>query len=447
MQTSHEARRHGRLQRGIASVAFTGLLVLAMMLGLAYANRHLLVEQRAVTNQVLAGQGFEAAEAGLAWATARLNDPRAIDEDCEAAAAPSASSFRSRFLRLDDATGHFVPVTRLDGAAELPLEAACLRAADSWRCHCPASGPAWLAPASGLASTPGFVVRFESAGAPGLVRVVSRGCSHPEGSCKANGPGDSDSAQLQVLLGWLPGLRTPPLAALTVRNELRDEGALDLADSSTTTAALAIQAGGAVHAPRVRWHSPSGAPLASALVSDDPALARRPADRWFPAYFGLDAPSWAAQPAVRHVSCNGDCGPAIRQAVDGDAGPSLVHVAGGALIQGPLQLGSAERPIALVVTGALELSGAVSIEGLVHGGSVTWHAGAIDAAPPGINDADSSAGSGTQAVRARIRGALLCASDYHGTGAPLIIHDLGVLQRLRLHAGTFARVAGSWRDF
>src|SRR5450432_2351820 len=88
-------------QRGAAALVVTMLLVFAMLIVVAYANRNLVVEARASANQYRSTQAFEAAEAGLEWALAKLNDATPIGDDCMPSAAPGALSFRDRQLHFD----------------------------------------------------------------------------------------------------------------------------------------------------------------------------------------------------------------------------------------------------------------------------------------------------------------------------------------------------------
>ena len=94
-----------------------------------------------------------------------------------------------------------------------------------------------------------------------------------------------------------------------------------------------------------------------------------------------------------------------------------------------------------MVTGALRLDGAVSIIGLARAGSITWDGGASPLGPAAVVPTPAAD------PRPELRGALLSAGDYRGDAAPAISHDADVLKRLGRQAGTFARVAGSWKDF
>jgi Tfp pilus assembly protein PilX len=63
-------------QQGAAALAVTLVLLFITTLVAAYAHRNHLFELSASTNQYRATQAFEAAEAGLEWTIALLNDPR-----------------------------------------------------------------------------------------------------------------------------------------------------------------------------------------------------------------------------------------------------------------------------------------------------------------------------------------------------------------------------------
>src|SRR5258706_12074338 len=67
-----------RKARGAATLIVALTLLGGMLLVLVAANRGLLLELRMATNQVRATTAFEAAEAGLEWATAQLNSPEPI---------------------------------------------------------------------------------------------------------------------------------------------------------------------------------------------------------------------------------------------------------------------------------------------------------------------------------------------------------------------------------
>jgi hypothetical protein len=188
---------------------------------------------------------------------------------------------------------------------------------------------------------------------------------------------------------------------------------------------LALHAGGRIVANALRVGAPAGSPLGSSIASGDDSLRALAGEPLFARHFGMGGAAWAAQPAARRVDCGGDCGTSIDAALA--AGARLLVIDGDLALQGPRAVGSAEDPVALVVTGALHLSGDVAIHGVVHGRSLAWN----DAAPGA----------------AFIRGAAVVAGDMRGNAPADIVRDAAVLDRLINASGSFVRVNGSWKDF
>ena len=156
-------------QRGAASLAVSLLLLMAMLLGAAYAHRAVLSEQRASADQQRATQAFEAAEAGIAWAIAQLNGPRPVDARCEPLTDASGSSFRERYLSVDTDSGLHTPRLWKGGAQDIALQPGCVRSGQSWSCACPSNGWPDLPAASGgdLAPQPAFSVQYHPEASPG----------------------------------------------------------------------------------------------------------------------------------------------------------------------------------------------------------------------------------------------------------------------------------------
>jgi hypothetical protein len=126
---------------------------------------------------------------------------------------------------------------------------------------------------------------------------------------------------------------------------------------------------------------------------------------------------------VQRLDCRGDCTAALREATSTPR-HTLFAIDGDVRLQGPLALGSAERPVLIVATGAIHLDGAVTLNGVLYGSALSW--------------------SGSGAV---LRGALL--SEGAATGAPGLdlAREPTVLDTLQLKSGSFVRLPGSWRDF
>jgi hypothetical protein len=260
-----------------------------------------------------------------------------------------------------------------------------------------------------------------------MVRMVSTGCTRSTGLCAAAGDtGHEASARLESTLALIPALRAAPAAALTARGDV-DAGAAALGahHRDAASGAIALHAGGRIAADALRLTSPAGAGLGAAIASADPVLAALAGDRFFQRFFGMDKAAWTAQPAATRVICRLDCASALAATIA--AGGRLLAVDGDLGLVGPLTLGSPDSPVALVAAGAIRLSGAVTIHGIVHGASLQWN----DAAAPD----------------ALVRGATLVDGDYRGNAAADFVHDAAILARLKAAAGSFSRVNGSWKDF
>lgn len=177
-----------RHQRGAVTLAITLALLAAMLITLWAANRNLLLEWRQSTNQTHAAAAFEAAEAGLDWATAMLNDGTRVGSDCR----PSPLATRSfRELQLDTSLASFAP---------RGLRPACSRGPAGWTCRC-----ADIA-AGAAAGEPSFSLSVEAGPAAGQLRLA------------ASGRQRDASAQHTTLVELQPALPHPPATALTVRS-------------------------------------------------------------------------------------------------------------------------------------------------------------------------------------------------------------------------------------
>ena len=414
-------------QRGVAALVVTMGLFFAMLLVVAYANRNLVFEQRSSANQYRSTQAFEAAEAGLEWAQAQLNNVVRIGDDCKASGDPAAGSFRDRFLRVTDASGGFSGTQWNNAGSLTALQPACVRADSGWQCSCPASGHTQFA--GPVQAAPAFSVEFLPGTKSGVVRVVSRGCSSWGGACAPGSAEPTDAvARVEVLLALLPGLASPPAAALTVRGALDVGNAmLGVHNADVASGGVALHSGANVQAPVLRVSSAPGAATSGAIVSDDARLAALAPAQLFAAYFGLDRSSWARQPVVTALNCAGNCAAALGLALSSAGNNAILHVIGDLNVDGPAVFGTRQQPVLIVVEGAAQLRGPVTLHGILYAASLRW---------------DGPAASGALA-----RGALVSETSYFGDGTPDIVYDPAILRTLRSRTGMFARVNGSWRDF
>ena len=128
-----------RRQRAVAALFVTVMLCLAMVLAVAVAHRNVFVEEQRSANELRAASAFEAAEAGLEWALARINDPTRTGPDCLPSADAGALSLRQRMVRIATPSGEISPQAWNDAGTPAPLQAACVRGAVGWTCSCPAN--------------------------------------------------------------------------------------------------------------------------------------------------------------------------------------------------------------------------------------------------------------------------------------------------------------------
>lgn len=426
---SAPASRPGRhAQRGTAALIVTAVLCFAMLLVVLFLGRNLVFEQRSAANQYRATLAFEAAEAGLEWALAQLNNAQPLDAACESSNAAGATSFRQRYLAFQRSTASHQPVTWNNAGVATALLPSCVRSGAGWACSCPAQGaPALNAPAGTGVPAPAFSVQFQAGDKPGVVRVVATGCSSLAGPCS---PGSlavaPDAVSRSVAtFGLAPGLTVTPVAALTARGPV--QGAA-LGAHNPQPAGLAVHAGGPRTGTPSRLSGPAGATAGALVVADDASLASLTPAQFFAGYFGMDIATWRGQPAVKQVDCAGsECSAALLQAAGADLRQTLLFVPGDLDLAGPLTLGTPERPVLLVVEGAARLNGAVRLNGLVYSASLAWN--------------------GQSGPGALLRGAAITSGGYGGDAVADVHHDAAMLGALQGNSGSFVRVGGSWRDF
>jgi hypothetical protein len=421
---------NGRLrhrEHGAASLVVTLALCAVLLLATLYANRGLMLEARMSAHQSHATVAFEAAEAGIEWAIAHLNDPRPIDAACHGGAG-ATTSFRERHVSMTPTPQGFAARTWNQAGVPVPLQAACVRADAGWTCHCPSDTAATLSEPSGTALAPAFRVQFEAGGQPGVLHVVSTGCTRLAGACQPGaGPAAEATARVQVSLTLLPALASAPAAALTARGTIATPAAIGLINPDPRSGGIAAHAGGVIDAAQARIELPAGSSSANALAGLDSHLARVDGAVLFVSLFGLSKDTWRRQSVVQRLTCVGVCDRELAQAIAAVAGPAQIWVDGDLSLDGPLALGSAERPVVIVATGEARLRGAVQLHGVLHANGMAWDQASAPAA--------------------WARGALVSEDGYTGDAAPDLVYDTAVLDTLRTSAGSFTRVPGSWRDF
>lgn len=443
-------------QRGAATLVVVMILFFIISLVAAYTNRNLIFEQRTSSNQYRSTQALEAAEAGLEWAVTMLNFGR-IDTSCNKSASNTDGSFRGRYISTDPITGKFTPVLNPAGT-EFPT---CVSNGSGWDCACPdpsASTPT-LTPPAGTAVAPAFRVRLRAASGtaippvpkqPGVIWVDVVGCTRLDPVGAANpclsfaGQGTLNEGRVVVssmlaLGGSASGM---PLAALTVRGDvaLTGSGAFNGYNTGVGASGLAIHASGTILPTGLTRRGAPGAPEASTQAGGDSGLAPTDAgafstlisgyDRSFASIFNMRPESYQEQQAAVFIDCSAGCNASTvySNAIERNPGRPL-------WLNGNLNvdssLGTADKPLLLVVHGEVTFSTAAEINGLVYVrlprplGVSTW----------------TTSGTG------RINGAVVVDGDVVGTGNTTVVYDSAILQRVRYGSGSFVRVPGSWRDF
>jgi len=412
-------------QRGAAALLVVVVLFFILALVTAYTSRNLIFEQRTSANNQRSTQALEVAEAGVEFAVALLGGGR-VDAACLTTNDTAQNTFRQRYLT-QDTSGTFVA----DGV-QPNLRPTCMLLSGGASCSCPVAGAPDLVLPVGLAPT--FQVRFETAGLaqPGIVRVVSKGCSSLGSQCYAGvaTPADAE-AEVSVLLGLNSALATPPAAAMTVRGSIDlNGGSIGISNADVPTGGITIDAGGAiVNAANARLSSLPGTPGSASLQASDPSLTALNPDRMFVSLFGMDRATYRSQPAAVRVNCNGNCAVAIASAVSANPG-RIVWVEGNATIDANQVLGSPAAPVMLFVQGDLTVAANLEVHGLLY-----LHAST------GSNSWTTNAGT------TLVNGAVVAEGNLNVAGAPNVAFDADVLRTINLTHGSMVRVPGSWRDF
>jgi hypothetical protein len=436
-----------RRQRGVATLIIVAVLFFIVSLVAAYTNRNLIFEQRTSANQYRSTLALEAAEAGLEWSLSMLNGGR-IDANCAASTTVTDTSFRQRYLAIDDDTGLVEPAGTLvvtpTGASAGTVWPSCVFGTGTWACSCPDPGgaPALTEPAADGLPHPAFRVRFvrlSGTRPPGAVRVEVNGCTRLDDAClnfPATGVGGEGRASLSVVIALRGGLAAPPAAALTVREDLNVGGALAAYNGDATTGGLAVMTGGAINAPLLTTSSAPGAPPNSGRLPGDQGLidlgtgARLFATTfasWAPGGSAQQQPAWRDQPALQRLDCTvALCdGDDLRDAVALNPG-HVVWVDGDIALDGAGDIGSATEPLVVVVDGQVtDIAAGTTFHGLLHVRAADW----------------AAAGDGL------VRGAVIAENEMSGNASFDVVRDADVLRRARWQTGSFVRVPGGWRDF
>jgi Tfp pilus assembly protein PilX len=420
---AHRAQAPGRW-RGAASLAVLLVMLFAMTVMVAYANRALIFEQRTSANQYRATLAFEAAESGLEWAIALLNRGGSVDAACAPVDAASGVPFRERMLTIDVDTAAIATAGR---------SAACTNVAGTVACDCPDAGDPAPADPGVSAYVPTHRVSFEATGQPGTVRVVSEGCTSAAQPCVAGAAETADgTARVETVVGLVSALARPPVAAVTAKGNINASDDFVAINADSLAGGITYDAGGTITVEAGSAISAPGTPAQASTVAQDRAFrdsANNPIsdEAMFVRIFGMSKATFQSMPGVKVVNCAGTCdGADLVDATEGGA-QQLLWLQGGLDVNSSVAIGSLNRPLLVVVDGTVRLRGGASFFGLLYSTAATWNNG--------------SSGSGGV-----LRGAAVAEGDFTASGEQVFQYDAFVLDQLATRTGVFTRVPGSWRD-
>ncbi len=423
-------------QQGAATLVVVMVLFLVMALLAAYANRNLLFEQRMASSYFRGSLSQEVAEAGVEWTLAQLNGT-ALNTAC-APAATGGARFADRYLSVNPATRAISPLN------DTQILADCTRDSAGWTCRCPAPGTR-VKPAAVVSSmpTPSFGVqlsgKLNSPGAPatrpGTLRLLVNGCSSSviddclPTQANQNARLQQATNRLTVTLGLISAVRSPPAAPLVVRGAVSSSGAgLGLHNTDARSAGVLMVAGGAATGLiDTRMDSLPGTALSDALQTSDATLgnAALPAGSVFRMFMGMTPTQYRTHPALRMVSCAGDCAATLADAYA--AGQRMVWVDGPMELSSNQTLGSATDPMVVIANGAVTLTGPLQLNGmLVALGNLGW-----------INN------SGMPSL---VQGMVLVEGQVNTNGTVDIVYQQAIADQLRNRLGSYVRVPGGWID-
>lgn len=413
-------------QQGAATLVVVMMLFLIMALLAAYANRGLLFEQRMSNSYYRASMAQEAAEAGAEWALAQLNG-LATDTSCKPVASGGVR-FADRYLAINAEDRTFRQAEFSNFTAD------CAKSADGWKCRCLDLDK--RTPAVALVNaelTPSFDVNFAYvpvANGPGTINMRTLGCTTSVvDDCEV---AETNSTRYQakslqsVMLALVSAVRSPPLVPLVVKGNLGSTGAgLGLHNTSPGSAGLLVTAGGSITGlVESRLESVPGTPPALAQISKDPTLSKAGVDV-FQMFMGAAAARYENHPALRKLTCNGDCGTVLEDAYK--AGVRMARIDGGLTLSSNKIIGSAADPMLIVADGDVTLEGPFQLSGmLVSRGNLTW--------------------TNNSGLTSLISGTVLVEGNAATAGAMDILYLPGVANQLRNRLGSYVRVSGGWQD-
>lgn len=423
---------HQSRERGAATLVVVMVLFLVMALLAAYANRSMLFEQRVSASYFRSNLSQEAAEAGIEWTLAQLNGS-AVDGACKPLSS-AGQRFADKYLLIDAAERRFTSRTAIGSNL-----VDCVRdAADQgWSCRCPAADAEHVdrTAVSGTDLVPSFNINMAGGTRAGTVKLSVTGCSgsQPEACSNTAVRADMSKAQLArsrftVLLGLVSAVRNPPAAPLVVKGNLQATGTdrLGLHNTDPRSAGMLAAVGGSVSGLLDdRLESVPGTSVGQTVAEADDTLRDADVDKLFRMFMGVGVSRYPDHPAVRKLSCSGDCSSALAAAYS--AGQRIVWVNGNLTLSTNTTLGAVNDPLLIVVNGAAQLTGPFQLNGmLVTTGSLGW--------------------TNTSTMPSLVNGIVLVGGAMTTQGRVDIAYQQAIADQLRNRMGSYVRVPGSWMD-
>ncbi|WP_457427635.1 PilX N-terminal domain-containing pilus assembly protein [Roseateles sp. P5_E7] len=421
-------------QRGAATLVVVMVLFLVMALLAAYANRSLLFEQRVAGSYYRSSLSQEVAEAGVEWTLAQLNG-NAMNNACKPVDS-AGQRFADKYLEVNPADRTITSkVTDIIGVID------CARdlGNQGWACRCPAADAAHTARAAATVDelTPSFGVQLEAGKRGGTLALKVRGCtdSVPDNCGGVGGVSVANISKAQlartsltVLVGLVSAVRSPPASPLVVKGGIVSTGVggLGLHNADARSAGMLATIGGAwTGIIDTRLETVPGASGSQAVVQADPTLLNADAQEVFKMFMGTSVARYPAHPAVRTITCDGDCGATLAAAYS--AGQRIVWVEGGLTLSSNQVLGSVGDPLLVVVNGNVTLTGPFQLNGmLVSTGGLSW--------------------TNTSGMPSFVNGVVLVGGSMTTVGRVDIVYQQTVADHVRNRLGSYVRVPGGWND-
>lgn len=438
--------RSPKQQRGVGTLVISLVLLISMTLVAFFANKSLIFEQKTSANQLRSTKAFEAAEAGIEWATSMLNNVNYINANCTSLGT-NTQSFRSKYLPYSAGSG-FTPVSTAQPGCSM-VEAS---GSPGFSCSCPASG---ANPSFNSSTDPTFTVKFESVNTTTLpnatpdtesVLITSYGCTSADQRCVPGAATNlvADAFQsISVILKLRPGLRSVPAAAITTGGSLKlTSSASVISNTDQESNGTLVNSGGGINSSAVTGCNGSfkdfqdaytlpGTPTQNAMIANDASLSALSADpdAMFQSYFGTTIDQFKADSSTAILGTSPSC---PSESANYSAFTTAYNQGYRAFyttcdFKTTSDIGSVTSPIIFVSTAALKFSGGANIYGLVYGDQATWD--------------EVGLGNGT------LNGALIVRGDYCANANATYNYSGDILKNTRGFTGTLARVPGSWKDF